>query len=141
MLDLLAGRKMGKGISGEITYNQKQITADNASKFASYVSQEDVFVPSLTVWEALQFYTALSLPGDFTTAERNARMWSALVTMGLHKTKTSKVTYCLAPALPSILVRDVFPSIAHQSSSRSQSAAMTQLDISSLPPHTPPVSH
>lgn len=93
MLDLLAGRKIGKGIHGVITYNGKQVNADNASKFASYVSQEDVFVPTLTVWEALEFYTSLSLPGEFTREQRKTRMESALATMGLTKVKTSKVLF------------------------------------------------
>ena len=93
MLDILAGRKIGKGIHGEVTFNGQQVTAANASKFASYVSQEDVFVPTLTVWEALQFYAILSIPEELTKQQLDSRMWAALVTMGLHKVKTSKVAH------------------------------------------------
>ena len=32
--------------------------------------QEDVFVPTLSVWEALMFYTQLSLPGDLSMDQR-----------------------------------------------------------------------
>lgn len=91
MLDVLAGRKIGKGIHGEVTYNGKQVTAENASKFAAYVSQEDVFVATLTVWEALEFYTSLSLGEEFTREQRKQRMESALATMGLTKAKNTKV--------------------------------------------------
>ena len=91
MLDILAGRRFGKGVKGSVTINGDQITPDTASKFASYVGQEDVFVASLSVWEALHFYTQLSLPGHFTPDQRKGRMESVLETMGLLRVKNSKV--------------------------------------------------
>ena len=91
MLDILAGRRFGKGVKGSVTINGDQITPDTASKFASYVGQEDVFVASLSVWEALHFYTQLSLPGHFTPDQRKSRMESVLETMGLLRVKNSKV--------------------------------------------------
>ena len=53
--------------------------------------QEDVFVPTLSVWEALMFYTQLSLPGDLSMDQRKSRMISVLRTMGLEKVVKSKV--------------------------------------------------
>jgi ABC-type multidrug transport system ATPase subunit len=54
-------------------------------------AQEDVFVPTQSVWEALLFYTQLSLPGDLSMTQRQERMNSVLRTMGLEKVKNSKV--------------------------------------------------
>ncbi len=53
--------------------------------------QEDVFVPILSVWEALMFYTQLSLPGELSMSQRTSRMLSVLRTMGLEKVINSKV--------------------------------------------------
>ena len=53
--------------------------------------QEDVFVPTLSVWEALMFYTQLSLPGDLSMDQRKSRMISVLRTMGLEKVIKTKV--------------------------------------------------
>lgn len=91
LLDLLAGRKIGKGVSGSVTINGKQVTTETASQYTSYVAQEDVFVPTQSVWEALLFYTQLSLPGDLSMTQRQERMNSVLRTMGLEKVKNSKV--------------------------------------------------
>ena len=91
MLDILAGRKIGRGIRGTITVNGKPVTAKISGQYFSYVAQEDVFVATLSVWEALMFYTELSLPGDFTTEQRKGRMRAVLRTMGLEKVTKSMV--------------------------------------------------
>lgn len=92
LLDLLAGRKIGKGIRGSVTINGKAVTTDTSSQYFAYVAQEDVFVATLSVWEALAFYTELSLPGDFTSEQRKGRMRAVLRTMGLEKVTNSKAS-------------------------------------------------
>ena len=67
------------------------MTTKTSSQYFSYVAQEDVFVATLTCWEALTFYTELSLPGEFTQGQRKGRMRAVLRTMGLEKVTNSKV--------------------------------------------------
>ena len=52
--------------------------------------QEDVFLPMLTAWESLEFYTQLSLPVLLSTQDRHARMNTVLETMGLAHVKSTK---------------------------------------------------
>ncbi len=92
LLDLLAGRKIGKGIRGSVTVNGRPVTTDTSSQYFAYVAQEDVFVATLSVWEALAFYTELSLPGDFTSEQRKGRMRAVLRTMGLGKVTNTKAS-------------------------------------------------
>ena len=83
---------MGKGVGGEVTLNGQPLTAQSASQYTSYVGQEDVFVASISVWEALMFYTQLSLAGNYSNSDRIARMETVLETMGLMRVRRSKVT-------------------------------------------------
>ena len=52
LLDLLAGRKIGKGVRGQVTINGKQITTRLASQYTSYVAQVKPFLrPPLSMEE------------------------------------------------------------------------------------------
>ena len=90
MLDVLSGRKHGKGVEGRVTLNGQPITPETSNKYISYVGQEDVFMPTLSAWESLLFCTQLCLPA-MPVKQRNARMEAVLETMGLTRVKNSKV--------------------------------------------------
>ena len=53
-------------------------------------------MPTLSVWETLQFTTDLRLPESFTKADKEALMTEALHNMGLQKVKHSQVRDFLA---------------------------------------------
>ena len=55
MLDVLAGRKTGQGVTGAITLNNHVMTKKLSNRCISYVGQEDVFMPTLSAWESLLF--------------------------------------------------------------------------------------
>lgn len=91
MLDVLAGKKVGKkGLEGLVTLNGVPINPHLANRCISYVGQEDVFVPMLTVWESLSFVAKLSMP-PMPAVVRHARMDAVLGTLGLGRVKNSKV--------------------------------------------------
>ena len=50
-------------------------------------------MPTLSVWETLQFTTDLRLPESFTKADKEALMTEALHNMGLQKVKHSQVRH------------------------------------------------
>ena len=54
--------------------------------------QDDVFLPMLTAWESLDFYTQLSMPVLLSTEDRHARMDTVLGTMGLGHVKQTKAS-------------------------------------------------
>ena len=90
LLDVLAGRTTGKGVSGTVSVNGLPITPETSNMYISYVGQEDVFMPTLSAWESLSFITQLCM-GPLPRCERESRMESVLTTMGLARVKNSKV--------------------------------------------------
>ncbi len=99
MLDVLAGRKYGKGVEGLITLNGHVMTRELSNRCISYVGQEDVFMPTLSAWEALLFVSQLCM-APAPKAERAARMNAVLEQMGLTKVKNSKVSFNSALKCP-----------------------------------------
>ena len=97
MLDVLAGRKYGKGVEGVITLNDHVMTRELSNRCISYVGQEDVFMPTLSAWESLLFVSQLCM-APAPKAEHVARMNAVLEQMGLTKVKYSKVC-SLPPSL------------------------------------------
>lgn len=91
MLDVLAGRKFGRGVEGVITLNGHTMTRELSNRCISYVGQEDVFMPTLSAWESLLFVSQLCMD-PAPRAERTARMNAVLEQMGLSKVKHSKVS-------------------------------------------------
>lgn len=54
-------------------------------------AQEDVFVPTLSVWETLAITTNLRMPQSFSASDKEALMLDSLRSMGLLKVKNSQV--------------------------------------------------
>jgi len=103
LLDVLAQRKRGTGVSGSIQLNGGAI--DSHFQLASaYVTQEDVFVAQLSALETLQFYAALTLPARVSAKDRQDRVLAVLAILGLSHVKDTKVRrfqqyFCVRPAL------------------------------------------
>ncbi|KAK9790764.1 hypothetical protein WJX73_010230 [Symbiochloris irregularis] len=91
MMDILTGRKPSEGTGGTVRVNGHVLTPVIAGKYLSYVGQEDVFLPNLTAWESLNFYSWLSVPAALNRADRQAGMHKTLETMGLQEVKHSMV--------------------------------------------------
>lgn len=68
LLDILAHREKIGRVEGAITLNGVAIQDDNVSSYRrliGFVAQEDVLVPTLTVWESIYFAAKLKLPSTF----------------------------------------------------------------------------
>ncbi|EFN59720.1 hypothetical protein CHLNCDRAFT_133292 [Chlorella variabilis] len=70
LLDVLAGRKTGGTISGEVRVNGFPKSQRTFARVAGYVEQEDVHLPQATVGEALAFSATLRLP---STVDKQTR--------------------------------------------------------------------
>jgi len=93
MLDVLAQRKRGAGVSGNILLNGSPVDS-RLHLVSAYVTQEDVFVAQLSAVETLRFYAALTLPARVSAKERDARVLGVLATLGLTHVKDTKVYIC-----------------------------------------------
>lgn len=89
LLDVLAGRL--RFTSGRILVGGKMAKPTFFRSIASYVPQESMFVPTLTVWETLELKMNLKIPRKMEREEKEELMTGILSSMGLSKVKHSRV--------------------------------------------------
>ena len=71
--------------------NKAATTGTLQSLTCSSCLQQDTFLPMLSAWESLDIYIQLSLPLKLNKADRHARMDAVLESMGLLRSKHTKV--------------------------------------------------
>ncbi|KAM3262085.1 hypothetical protein ACQJBY_052645 [Aegilops geniculata] len=71
LLDVLAGRKTGGYIEGNIRIEGYPKKQDTFSRISGYCEQNDIHSPNLTVHESLQFSAWLRLPSNVKSRERD----------------------------------------------------------------------
>lgn len=90
MLDILAQRKSAGKLAGQVWMNGRPL-GQKFKRVSAYVSQEDVFVPTMSAWETLLFHARLRTGKKLTTAEMEERMEEVLTVMGLQRVKHTVV--------------------------------------------------
>ncbi|CAG5128016.1 unnamed protein product, partial [Candidula unifasciata] len=90
LLDVLAGRKDPKGLTGSILLDGLP-PPDNFKCLVGYVVQDDVVMGTLTIRENFEFSAALRLPSTVTKAERKKRIDQVIFELGLTEVANSKV--------------------------------------------------
>lgn len=94
LLDILAGRKSTGQIDGHVKLNGVDIAesgVDTARRLSTgYVTQEDVFKPTLTVREHLQFHAELTLdPLRYSAEQRRSKVQLVMQDLGIeHRADT-----------------------------------------------------
>ncbi|KAF0688347.1 Aste57867_20027 [Aphanomyces stellatus] len=88
MLDTIAGRN--SNFTGSVTVNGQKWTSDFNS-LASYVMQDDVFYPTLTVKEHLMYQAELRMGKTFNAVQREARVDYVINELGLTKCRDSQI--------------------------------------------------
>ncbi|KAL6844555.1 hypothetical protein ACP4OV_026228, partial [Aristida adscensionis] len=71
LLDVLAGRKTGGYIEGDIRISGHKKEQRTFARIAGYVEQNDIHSPQVTVEESLWFSSILRLPNDISRETRN----------------------------------------------------------------------
>ncbi|XP_013372952.1 PREDICTED: ATP-binding cassette sub-family G member 2-like isoform X2 [Chinchilla lanigera] len=89
LLDVLAGRKDPRGLSGDVLIDGEPPPADFKCN-SGYVVKDDVVLITLTVREHLQFSAALRLP-RMSNEEKNKRIENIIEKLGLKNVADSKV--------------------------------------------------
>lgn len=90
LLDILADYKKTGKVEGKIYMNGSPV-GKRFKRLSAYVSQEDVFVPTMSAWETLSFHAALRLGNSLSKQEKLDRMSDVLRIMGLWRSKDTQV--------------------------------------------------
>uniref|UniRef100_A0A2C9JZH5 ABC transporter domain-containing protein n=1 Tax=Biomphalaria glabrata TaxID=6526 RepID=A0A2C9JZH5_BIOGL len=90
LLDVLAGRKDPKGLTGTILLDGSP-TPHNFKCLVGYVVQDDVVMGTLTIRENFEFSATLRLPSSVTKRERKERIDQVIYELGLTEVADSKV--------------------------------------------------
>jgi ABC-type multidrug transport system ATPase subunit len=70
LMDVLAGRKTGGYIEGDITISGHPKQQHTFARISGYVEQNDIHSPQVTVFESLWFSSFLRLPKEVNQKER-----------------------------------------------------------------------
>lgn len=70
LMDVLAGRKTGGYIEGEISISGFKKEQSTFARVCGYVEQNDIHSPQVTVMESLLFSAFLRLPADVSEKQR-----------------------------------------------------------------------
>jgi len=90
LLDVLAGRKNPKGLSGEVKLNGEKLP-DNFKRISGYVVQKDIATGTLTVRENLMFCANLRLPRSVPPSEKRELVDQVLFDLGISHCADTKV--------------------------------------------------
>eukprot|EP00884_Botryococcus_braunii_P017815 jgi/Botrbrau1/4717/Bobra.0218s0033.2 len=90
LLDILADYKKTGKVEGKIYMNGRPV-GKRFRRLSAYVSQEDVFVPTMSAWETLTFHAALRLGNSLSKQEKVDRMSDVLRIMGLWRSRDTQV--------------------------------------------------
>ncbi|CAN8279364.1 unnamed protein product [Cochlearia groenlandica] len=89
LIDVLAGRISQGSLRGKVTLNGEALNSHVLSVISSYVMQEDLLFPMLTVEETLMFAAEFRLPRSLSKTEKRSRVETLIDQLGLRNvTKT-----------------------------------------------------
>ncbi|KAI7896193.1 P-loop containing nucleoside triphosphate hydrolase protein [Mucor mucedo] len=91
LLDILAKRtKTGKS-TGDIYINGQQVSTTHYKKLIGYVDQEEVMIPTLTVYETILYSALLRLPKSMSKAAKKYRVMEVMQELNIETIKDAKI--------------------------------------------------
>ncbi|KAG8091552.1 hypothetical protein GUJ93_ZPchr0012g20034 [Zizania palustris] len=91
LMDVLAGRKTGGYIEGDIRIAGHQKEQGTFARIAGYVEQSDIHSPQVTVEESLWFSSTLRLPNDISRETRHAFVEEVMALVELDQLRNALV--------------------------------------------------
>ncbi|CEG77576.1 Putative ATP-binding cassette, subfamily G (WHITE), member 2 [Rhizopus microsporus] len=91
LLDILAKRLKSGTATGSIYLNGQNVAPEQYKKLIGYVDQEDVMIPTLTVYETILYSALLRLPRSMSTAAKKFRVMEVMQELGIDGIKDSKI--------------------------------------------------
>jgi ABC-type multidrug transport system ATPase subunit len=91
LLDILAHRtKSGKSV-GSIYLNGQEVSPSHYKKLIGYVDQEEVMIPTLTVYETILYSALLRLPRSMSKKAKEYRVMEVMQELGIDTIKDAKI--------------------------------------------------
>ncbi|XP_057379243.1 protein white-like [Daphnia carinata] len=92
LLNCLTFRNTGKlKITGERFLNGAKVNTDTLARISGYVQQDDLFIPTLTVKEHLEFQALLRMEKHLSYDERMIRVGEVIHELGLRKCENTVI--------------------------------------------------
>ncbi|KAG1461845.1 hypothetical protein G6F56_005636 [Rhizopus delemar] len=91
LLDILAKRLKSGTASGSIYVNGQDVSPDRYKKLIGYVDQEEVMIPTLTVYETILYSALLRLPRSMSKEAKKFRVVEVMQELGIDAIKDSKI--------------------------------------------------
>lgn len=91
LLDILANRTKTGTVSGDIYVNGHSLSPSEYKRLIGYVDQEDVMIPTLTVYETILYSALLRLPRSMSNAAKKFRVMEVMQELGIDGIKDSKI--------------------------------------------------
>lgn len=91
LLDILAKRTKSGTSSGNIYLNGQETDSSHYRKLIGYVDQEEVMIPTLTVYETVLYSALLRLPRSMSQAAKKFRVMEVMQELGIDTIKDSKI--------------------------------------------------
>jgi ABC-type multidrug transport system ATPase subunit len=110
LLDVLSNRKLVGTWSGDICINYHQSDAPQIIRSGdiAYVMQDDLLIPTLTVYETIMYSAWVRLPDGISEEYRQERIKSLLGILGLDHVKDSYVGTAMGGISGRIMMRFIF---------------------------------
>ncbi|KAL5222616.1 hypothetical protein ABZP36_027329 [Zizania latifolia] len=83
LIDALANRISRDSLKGDVTLNGEALTGNIIKSISSYVMQDDLLFPMLTVTETLSFAAEFRLPRALSPSKKRARVQALIDQLGL----------------------------------------------------------
>lgn len=90
LLDVLAGRKTGGKIEGNILLNGKE-KDEFFARLSGYVEQFNVFIPTLTVYETVRFSANMRMTSSVSKDEIESRITESMRMVGIYDIRNQVV--------------------------------------------------
>ncbi|KAL7316048.1 FAD-dependent urate hydroxylase [Mucor circinelloides] len=91
LLDILAKRTKSGTSSGNVYLNGQELDASHYKKLIGYVDQEEVMIPTLTVYETILYSALLRLPRSMSQAAKKYRVMEVMQELGIDAIKDAKI--------------------------------------------------
>ncbi|KAI8978647.1 ABC transporter [Pilobolus umbonatus] len=91
LLDILARRTKSGNVSGNIYLNGQEVSARHYKKLVGYVDQEEVMIPTLTVYETILYSALLRLPRNMSKKAKQFRVMEVMQELGIDNIKDAKI--------------------------------------------------
>lgn len=91
LLDILAKRTKSGKSTGSIYINGQQVSNSHYKKLIGYVDQEEVMIPTLTVYETILYSALLRLPRTMSKTAKKFRVMEVMQELNIDGIKDAKI--------------------------------------------------